>query len=43
MRLPEVEDAANGTFTMIWGLLVSLFASLTARSVVNGQTPAGRE
>ncbi|PIL25174.1 hypothetical protein GSI_13063 [Ganoderma sinense ZZ0214-1] len=41
MRLPEVEDTVNGPFTMIWSLLLSLFASLTARSVVNGQTPAG--
>lgn len=43
MWLPEVEEVANGTFTMIWGLLASLFASLVARSVVNGQTSSGRE
>lgn len=37
------DGAADGPFTMIWSLLVSLLASFAAREVVNGQAPSGRE
>ncbi|OJT11217.1 hypothetical protein TRAPUB_12261 [Trametes pubescens] len=35
------DEAADGPFTMIWSLLVSLLASFAAREVVNGQAPSG--
>lgn len=37
------DDAADGPFTMIWSLLISLLASFATREVVNGQAPSGRE
>ena len=43
MPLTVVQDAVDGPLMMLWRLLVSLFASLTARSLVNGQDPSGRE
>ena len=42
MPLAVVQDATNGPLTMLWGLLVSFLASLTARAVVSGQSPSGR-
>lgn len=42
MRLPQVDEAVNGPFAMLWGLLISL-ASLVTRSVVKGASPTGRE
>ncbi|TBU30569.1 hypothetical protein BD309DRAFT_951719 [Dichomitus squalens] len=41
MRLPQADGVANGPFAMLWGVLISFFASIATRSVVKGGSPTG--
>ena len=41
--IAAVGEAENSPFTMLWSLLVSVFASIVTRSVANGQEPTGRK